>query len=310
MSGDHNFDKSKFGYVFNIQHYSVHDGPGIRTLVFLKGCPLKCQWCSNPESQKNNPELAYNFNKCIGLDQCNRCLKACPNGAIKKSAGNEITIDRQECDSCFKCADACPSHALNVFGNLMSVKEVVDKVEKDSVFYSRSGGGMTLSGGEALVQAEFTTGLLKEAKRRRINTTIETCGYANWESIEKAGQYLDNILYDIKCLDPSKHKEFTGVTNELIIENLKKLRERFPKTAITVRTPVVPGFNDTEEDILAIIKFIKDIQNVKYELLPYHRLGEPKYTYLDREYPFSGFTSVDDERMTLLKKIVQDKFQQ
>lgn len=298
------FDKSKYGFVFNIQHYSIHDGPGIRTLVFLKGCPLKCKWCSNPESQQLYPEHALNMNKCIGIDQCNRCSEICPNSAIVKNKSGKIKIDRYLCDKCFRCADACPSKALNVFGKLMSVDEVLEVVEKDSIFYSRSEGGVTVSGGEALMQADFTAELLREAKRRRIDTSLETSGYADWYSVEKVCRHLDSVFYDIKCMDLSKHKKYTGVANIKILENFKKLCAAFTNMPVTVRTPVIPGFNDTEEDILSVINFIKGFPNVKYELLEYHRLGEPKYGYIGREYPLSGTPAIKKERMEALRKLV------
>lgn len=187
-------DKKKDGIVFNIQHYSVHDGPGIRTIVFLKGCPLRCKWCSNPDSQLQHPELGYNPNKCIGTEKCTRCFEVCKYGAIKQDDNEspKVLIDRKRCKECLLCPDACPSKALEIFGRQTSIQDIIKAVEKDSAFYARSGGGLTLSGGEPLMQAEFVTEVLKEARRRRIKTTIETCGYAEWS----------------KCIDPNKHKEF------------------------------------------------------------------------------------------------------
>ena len=303
--GDNVFDPKKYGYVFNIQNYSVHDGPGIRTIVFLKGCPLSCRWCSNPESQKLYPELAYNSNKCIGINECMYCVEICAHNAITVAEDNKIEIDRDLCSNCLKCADVCPSKALNVFGELKGVKEVIDAVEKESMFFSRSGGGITLSGGEPLVQAEFAAALLKEAKNRRIRTAIETCGCADWENFEKVSPYLDYILFDIKCIDPFKHKTFTGMDNRKILANFKKLTALYPDIPKLVRTPVIPGFNDSEEDILAIINFIKGIPNVSYELLKYHRLGEAKYGYIGREYTIKE-KQLDDEKFARFKQLVKD----
>ncbi len=300
-----NGTNKKNGIVFNIQRYSVHDGPGIRSIVFLKGCPLKCQWCANPESQHRQPELAYNDYKCIGTSECKYCLTICPAEAIQKN-GDKIQIDRQLCTNCGLCADSCPSKALNMYGKSMSVNEVLHTVEQDSIFYSRSGGGMTLSGGEPLLQADFATELLKEAKRRRINTTIETCGYADWEKVEQVCQYVDNILFDLKSMDSGKHKEFTGVPNEKILDNFQRLCHHFPNTPMTVRTPVIPGFNDTEQDIFAILNFIKGISQVRYELLGYHRLGEPKYNYLGKDYLLGGVKPMAEDRLAVLKKLVQE----
>jgi pyruvate formate lyase activating enzyme len=293
---------SPCGFVFNIQRYSLHDGPGIRTLVFLKGCPLRCLWCSNPESQRLDLELAYNEDKCIGTKECAYCKDVCPSGAVKENGDGLVSIDRTLCEECLKCADACPSRALSVFGKPMTVNEVLQAVEADGVFYGRSGGGMTLSGGEPLAQADFVCELLKEARRRRINTSIETCGFAEWKDLERACSYLDSILFDIKSMNPAKHKEFTGVSNERILENFQHLCERFPDLPKRVRTPIIPGFNDTEEDIEAIVDFIRDKPNIEYELLAYHRLGQPKYQYLGRQYSLLDLR-VDDERMKALEQV-------
>ncbi|MBC8014422.1 MAG: glycyl-radical enzyme activating protein [Sporomusaceae bacterium] len=306
MSAIASVDKKR-GRIFNIQHYSVHDGPGIRTIVFLKGCPLSCKWCSNPESQSSESELAYNSNKCIGLQECGRCFKVCPHEAIRKTDNNKINIDRERCQECFLCVAECPSKALHTFGELKSVDEVLKVVEADGMFYARSGGGMTISGGEPFTQAEFTIELLKEAKRRRINTAIETCGYTDWEILKKACAYLDTILFDIKSMDDDKHVMFTNVSNKLILNNFKQLYEGFPKLNILVRTPIVPGFNDSEEDIMAIIDYIKDMPNVRYEILPYHPLGQPKYEYLDKEYTLGGI-KLDTETEQNLKEIVKNQF--
>lgn len=287
MKDNSHLDKKTQGYIFNIQHYSLHDGPGIRTMVFLKGCPLQCRWCSNPESQKSHPELAYNKTKCIGLQECGRCVEACPHEAIQ-IYNSRIHIVRENCRECLRCVDECPSKALYVFGMLKSVDGILKIVEADGAFHARSGGGLTLSGGEPFMQADFTIALLQEAKRRRINTAIETSGYTEWSILEKACKYLDTILFDIKSMNNDKHIEFTNVSNKIILNNFKKLCDKFPELSILVRTPVIPSFNDTVEDITDIVNHIKDKSNVDYEILPYHRLGEPKYDYLDRKYNLNG----------------------
>lgn len=297
-------DNSRQGYVINIQPYSVHDGPGIRTIVFLKGCPLRCKWCSNPESQKSEPELAYNSSKCILSSGCIECLSLCSNNEIRKTEGNEITIDRNIDMDPNIFADACPSKALSVYGKLMTVDEVLNAVEKDSVFYARSGGGLTISGGEPLNQPEFTIELLKAAKKRRMNTAIETCGYTNWSNLEQAAEFLDTVLLDIKCINESKHKKFTGVSNKIILDNFTKLCEKFPKLNKLVRTPVIPGFNDSEEDIKQIVDFLKGKPNINYELLAYHRFGESKYEYIGRQYPM-GDVKLDEEKMKKLRSIAE-----
>ena len=303
------YDKKKYGYVFNIQQFTVHDGPGIRTMVFLKGCPLQCWWCSNPESQKLQSELAYNSNKCIGITECMHCIEVCVNGAVKKDNNNKIIIDRELCNDCLDCANVCPSKALNAFGNLMSIDEILKVVEDESIFYSRSGGGLTLSGGEPFMQAEFTLELLKEAKKRRMNNAIETSGYTPWEKMEEACRYLDTVLFDIKCMDEQKHIKYTGVSNKIILDNFEKMCKSFPDLSILVRTPIVPGFNDTEEDIFAVVDFIKGRPNVSYEPLVYHRMGQPKYEYLGRKYLLAEIRA-DEGKINLLKERALKRFSQ
>lgn len=296
------------GIVFNIQRFSVHDGPGIRTIVFLKGCPLRCQWCSNPESQQAGPQLAYNHNRCIGTTECGLCLEVCHQGAITEDKKEgKISIERVACNDCGLCAEACPSKALEMLGQQMSVPEVLQLVEEDSAFYSRSGGGLTLSGGEPLVQAGFVKKLLQEAKKGGLDTAIETCGLVNWHVLEEVSPYINTVLYDLKCMDPEKHRAFTGQSNELILQNLEKLCRHFPQLPVIVRTPVVPGFNDTETDLESIVDYIKRFPGVEYELLPYHRFGEAKYQYLGRKYLLQGVERVPEKRMRELTDFVHLK---
>jgi len=280
-------DRKTTGTIFNIQKYSVHDGPGIRTIVFLKGCPLSCQWCSNPESQSMKPQPAYNQGRCIGTDKCDRCIAACPRGAVSKGQDGLLVIERQDCASCetLDCAAACPSQGIIVYGQIRSVKDILDAVEEDAIFYSRSGGGMTLSGGEPLMQAEFALALLREARKRRIKTAVETCGNVPWETLRQAAPFLNSVLFDIKTMDSIRHKERTGAGNERILGNLKQLLTEFPGLLVLVRTPVIPGFNNTEQDAEAIGGFLKGHANASYEALPYHRLGTQKYAFLGLEYP-------------------------
>ena len=295
------------GAVFNIQKYSVHDGPGIRTVVFLKGCPLRCKWCSNPESQKPQPQLAYNPNKCLTLEHCVRCLEVCTAGSIHKGKDGRVEIDRETCTECLLCTKACPPLALNPYGETMTVDQVIQKVEEDSAFYSRSGGGMTLGGGEPLHQPEFAIDLLKEARRRRINTAMETCGFCRWEDLQTAAGYLHTLLYDIKSMDAERHKAFTGVSNELILDNLNRVREALPKLPILIRTPIVPGFNDSVEDIRAILQHIQGLPNVRFEALDYHRMGKPKYEYLGLEFPM-GDQKLAEEKIRRIQKMIQSDF--
>ena len=296
-------DSKVQGYVFNIQRYSVHDGEGIRTNVFLKGCPLRCRWCSNPESQERLPELARNEGRCLGVEKCDYCANACPNGALGLPEKGMPIILRDKCKRCMACATACPAGALMPYGTLQSVGEVIDVVEKDSIFYARSGGGMTMSGGEPFMQADFALALLREAKRRRIHTAVETCGQVPWKVYEEAVPLLDEMMFDIKLVDPEKHKKHTGATNELILSNIKNIIKNFPKLNLCIRTPVIPGVNDTRQDIADIVEFLAPYPGVRYELLAYHRLGTQKYHFLDREYPM-GEVTLDNGRMESLAKLV------
>lgn len=279
-------------YVFNIQHYSLHDGPGIRTIVFLKGCPLRCRWCCNPESQSYDKEISYLENKCIGEKECGFCKNVCDEKAI--SFNEKAIIDRDKCSNCLKCAKVCPSKAIKIEGKTYSINEVLDIVERDAIFYNHGNGGLTVSGGEPLTHGEFLVSLLKEAKKRRINTAIETCGCADYNTLFEAAKYLDTIMFDIKSMNGEKHKEFTGSDNKVILDNFTKLCKDYPKIHKKVRTPIIPGFNDNIDEIKAIINFIKDKPNVEYEPLKYHSFGKGKYKALGREYLLGDVKLSDD----------------
>lgn len=296
-----NLDKLQKGVVFNIQKYSVHDGPGIRTLVFFKGCSLRCAWCSNPESQLPQRQLAYNGDKCLTVDECKRCRDICPRDALSAAPDRKIAVDWEACDDCLACAEACPSHALNVYGYEATVEDVLRRVEEDEIFYARSGGGLTLSGGEPLFQAEFAVSLLREARKRRIDACIETCGAVPWPVLQEAAEYLNDAYYDIKCIDESEHQRLTGSSNGLILDNLLKLKKARPDLPVKVRTPVIPGFNDSEEEIAKIVDFIKSLPNTDYELLGYHRMGSPKYGYLGRDYPMGDELVLGEQRLEELR---------
>ena len=292
------------GLVFNIQKFSLHDGAGIRTLVFLKGCPLKCAWCANPEGQSHRPELAFNTDMCIGVAECGLCLEACGPQAVSSTTDGKIAIDRGLCSDCGDCAEACPSKALKLFGDRMSVGEALKVVEEDSAFYARSGGGLTLSGGEPLAQADFAIHLLEAARARGIDTAIETTGYCAWDTLEAACGAANRIFYDVKSLDSEKHKRETGVDNKLILENLERLRERFSGLSITARTPIVPGFNDSPEDIEAISRYLRSLPgDIEHELLPYHGFGESKYGQLGIRYPMKNLEPPSEQRMVALRGV-------
>lgn len=288
----------KTGIIFNIQHCSVHDGPGIRTVVFLKGCPLRCLWCANPESQKKAPQLAWTKQNCIS---CGGCLALLRDYKITLR-DHDIHWDENALPDIRRVKRACPSTALHVIGEERTVDEVLKDVEKDGAFYTNSGGGLTLGGGEPLMQGEFAVSLLQEAKKRGMDTCIETSLCVPTETALAAAKYLDHLYTDVKCMAPEHHKKFTGVRNELILKNIRAVREAFPALPIRVRTPVIPGFNDTAEEIKNIRDFVQSLgENTEYELLKYHRLGQPKYESLHRDYPL-GDVQLSEEIFSALKQ--------
>jgi len=290
------------GVIFNIQTYSIHDGPGIRTTVFMKGCPLTCLWCQNPESQKLPPEIFFDSEKCTG---CGKCVEACPNGAIEISDGRSRT-NRELCTGQGKCAEVCPNEARNLMGKYVTAGEVFQKVKKDEIFYQRSGGGVTLSGGEPSAQPEFAVSLLRLCKNAGIHTAVDTCGYAKWETLRQVLSYADLVLYDFKHMDPVKHKKHTGVSNDLILDNAKKIHHEL-SIPMLARVPVVPGYNDSVENIEATAKFIANElgTSVKVHLLPYHKLGEVKYERLEKPGKSVSIEPSSDEHMAKLQKVVE-----
>jgi len=286
--------------VFDIQRFSIHDGPGIRTTVFFKGCPLKCMWCANPESLNPFPEIMFNEARCTN---CYRCVSVCPSGAIMQRSGT-VFIDRKKCDGCGKCVDVCYSGALHLCGRYMSSEEILNEVERDVPFYEMSNGGMTASGGEPLMQHESLIELFAGAHERGINTALETSGYASWKIFSKVLKHTDLVLYDLKIVDPKIHKEMTGVANELILKNIERIsREGVPTV---VRIPVIPNYNIvTEEDIHGMGRFVKKLEGIeRIDLLPYHRLGEIKYRWLDRKYKVKA-NPPRKEFMNKLREIVE-----
>lgn len=273
-------DRSVKGVIFNIQKFSVNDGPGIRTVVFFKGCPLRCAWCANPESQLAKVQVLWDQKKCIG---CHHCLNICPEHATSLQNGR-IHIDHKKCSSCLKCASECPGHALQKEGETKTVQEVLDIVMQDEVFYEESGGGITLSGGEMLMQPEFAFQLLKAAKEEGLHTCCETTGFANEEIFTKVMENIDEILFDMKHWDPMKHKEGTGVTNERILANMA-LAVKQGKSVLP-RIPVIPGYNDSLKDAAEMAERLKTAGLTKCQLLPFHQFGENKYHLLDQTYQY------------------------
>ena len=284
------------GNVFNIQKYSVNDGDGIRTLVFFQGCPLKCQWCSNPESLAVKPPVLFTGNKCIA---CMMCLEKCSTGALN----NIGSIDRKKCTACGNCAAECPSEALELKCRQYTIKELLDEIEKDRMFYFVSGGGVTFSGGEPYVQWEFLKELSDALKKKGLHLAVETTGYAKWENIEYSSSNIDLFLYDIKSINDEIHKKYTGVSNKLIIENLKKLGELGKR--IIVRVPLLGGINDDKENIRKTVELAKEVGAEAVHLLPYHELGSVKYGKIDREYMCDAETP-SDEWIEELKSFVEE----
>ncbi len=298
------------GCIFNIQKFSLHDGPGIRDLIFMKGCPLRCRWCSNPESHKIDPEIAYNAARCIGFEGCGLCQNVCPSKAIERSPDGRVKIDRRRCNHCGDCADVCPDKALELIGRQITIGDILEMVSADEGFHFRSGGGVTVGGGDPIVQADFIEALLGACRGRGIATAIETAGFGSWKQLEKMCRYANLVFFDVKSMDDEKHRAFTGVSNVGILENLSRLPARFPDIPIVARTPIIPGFNDTDKDIAAIVEFLNRIRTLeKYELLGYHRFGVAKYRRLGKTYPCPDITPPTQECMQRLEVIVNDRLE-
>ncbi|AHF77181.1 Glycyl-radical enzyme activating protein family [Sodalis praecaptivus] len=286
------------GVLFNIQRYSLHDGPGIRTIPFLKGCPLSCKWCSNPESQRPQPELIYKKSDCI---RCGKCVDACKQKAL--SPDNPFFVDRERCIQCGDCTRVCPTQALEMKGKRMTVSEVIRELQKEENLFRRSGGGVTLSGGEPLAQPEFARELLKACKEKGWHTAIETTGFTTKEVIDDVFPWIDLALTDIKAINPTVHEENTGVNNSKILENL--IRISFI-TKVIVRIPVIPGVNDHPDEIRSIAEFARLMSGVDtIHLLPYHTFGENKYNLLGRIYPMRDAKSQPEDNMESLKSVVE-----
>ena len=282
------------GGILRIEKASIHDGDGLRSVVFFKGCPLACAWCSTPESQRFKPEIGLDPLRCT---HCGACVEACPSSALFMEEGFPRVL-REKCTGCFQCADVCVSKAVKKYGTACTVEEVADEVSKDEIFYFHSGGGVTLSGGEPCAQPHYAADLLREMRLRGIHTTIETSLYADWENVQMLLPYLNCALADLKHMDTVQHKKWTGVGNELILEKLVKIDASHFSVRLTIRVPLIPGINDNDENLSALAAFSRRLKRLEtIELLPYHRLGSDTYRLLGRTYAIESVAAQSWEEM-------------
>lgn len=289
------------GIVFNIVHGSMVDGYGIRTTIFLKGCPLRCKWCCNPEGQKFDPELRYTEMLCKG---CMKCIDVCPEGAIsirKSEEGETVAIDRTKCTNCMKCVDSCFFGALEKFGTYYTVDELFDIIRRDATYYKSSGGGVTIGGGEASMHTDFTLALVRKCKENFIHVAVDTCGYTINDTAFQVLSEADLLLYDIKGMDPEAHIRDTGVPNDLILSNLQKLDKLNVPTII--RMPLIPGHNDSDEAIEKAAEFLATLKNLdRVDLMNYHTFGVTKYDQLGMDYELD-LSPLSEERLAEIQAI-------
>ena len=288
------------GIVFNIQRYSIDDGPGVRSTVFLKGCPLTCLWCSNPESQNPVPEVSWRYTSC---KQCGTCVGVCQTNSITLNNG-EISVDRKTCVRCGKCIEACVPEALSLSGKQMTVDEVFQVVKRDYDYYEASNGGVTASGGEILGQADFVAELFRQCREARIGTCADTSGFGARDALEKILEYSDLVLFDLKHMDPEEHKQACGQSNELILQNLEFAIKSGVK--VIIRVPLIPDFNTSDESLSDIAKAVRDkTGDAEVNIMPYHSYGANKYRMIGKEYPLEGLRELMHQEKTRAKEIFE-----
>ncbi|MBE2220149.1 MAG: glycyl-radical enzyme activating protein [Anaerolineae bacterium] len=289
------------GIVFDTKRFSIHDGSGIRTTIFLKGCPLHCLWCHNPESQSPHLDVMLRPNRCIA---CHACLDECPQGAIFINGSSSVTTDLSLCIRCGDCTDACFAEAREIIGKEMTVAQVMAEIERDLSFYDESGGGVTFSGGEPLLQREFVLALLQECKRKEIRTAVDTSGAVSWQTLDRVRAFTDLFLYDIKHIDDATHKKLTGVSNQLILANLRQLSAQGHN--IILRFAIIPGLNDSEANIRHIGEFAANLpQRHPISILPYHATAADKYQRLNKPYHLTNIQPPSDTRMADIATILR-----
>lgn len=286
--------------ISHITRGSLHDGPGVRTVVYLKGCNLRCRWCHNPETFSATPDLVYAPSKCI---HCGRCVELCPDGHAVD--GDTMRLCRDVCTKCGRCADRCPTGALSLCGDTMTVDRLMAEIRKDAHYFRQSDGGVTLSGGECLLQAEFCAAILSACREAGIHTMIETALFVPWESVDKVWPLCDAMFADLKIADDAKHREFTGHGNQTILDNLARLVAAAPAGTVTVRIPLIPQVNDTAADIDGFAAILKPMaaRLAGVEVLRYNTLAESKYRSLDRDYHDFGETQTDEEMAAFVTRL-------